>query len=446
MSYNSLLEDKRIKEMQLPDFLICILRRLRENGHSAYIVGGAIRDACLQREIMDWDVTTSASKLEIQKIFSNTRHFSLKHDTITLVDNKTTYEVTPLRTLAGSADIQTDLGHRDFTINALAYDPVSEVLIDPYEGRADLKKKLIRAVGKPGERFKEDPLRLLRAIRLASELHFNIETETWNAISLLAPKLHDIAQERIRDELVKLLMSPTPSLGFRLMRNAGLLQIILPELLEGYRKQQNMHHRFTIYRHILETIDMTEPVLLIRLTALFHDIAKPRVRKKSHGVWRFIGHEQAGANMAREIMKRLRFSNDDIRDVIHLVKHHMINYDSTWSDGAVRRFLRRIGSEHIDNLISFRKADFATHGKGPNRPHDILGELEERLRAIRHGAIVGMDKPLAINGKIIMGILGIGPGPEVGRIIGDLIERVTDRPELNNERDLIRILRREYYS
>jgi len=300
MSNNAFLEEKRLKAMQSPDFLSHILRCLAENGHSAYIVGGAVRDVCLQRKITDWDVATSASKKEIGNIFSNTRHFSLKHDTITLIDKEANYEITPYRGGHDQGDLVTDLGHRDFTINAMAYDPVSESLIDPYGGRADLKKKLIRAVGDPKKRFREDRLRLLRAIRLASELNFKIEKKTFNTIPLMDFQLHDVARERTRDEFVKILMSSKPSLGFRLMRRAGLLQTILPELLEGYRKQQNKHHRFTIYGHILETIDMTEPELLIRLTALFHDIAKPRVRKKSQGVWRFIGHEQASADMARE--------------------------------------------------------------------------------------------------------------------------------------------------
>ena len=443
MSNRTYLEEKRLRATRFPDFLSYLLSRLEENGHSAYVVGGAIRDVCLQRKITDWDVVTSASKREIGSIFSNLRHFSLKHETITLVDKEANYEITPFRGGHGLGDLVTDLGHRDFTINAMAYDPVSEVLIDPHEGRADLKKKLIRAVGDPGERFEEDPLRLLRGIRLASELYFNIEKKTWNAIPLLAPRLHDVARERIRDELVKILMLPKPSPGFRLMRRAGLLQVILPELLEGYRRQQNEHHRFTIYRHILETMDLTKPELRLRLTALFHDIAKPRVREKREGAWRFIGHEQAGADMTQEIMKRLRFSNDEIRDVTHLIKHHMINYDSSWSDGAVRRFIRRIGPEMVSDLISFRKSDLIAHGS-EDKGNNILSELEERVGNILRAKIPGVNKSLAIDGKKVMEILGIEPGPEVGKILQDLLERVTDQPELNNEYDLIRILKNHF--
>lgn len=442
MSNNAFLEEDRLKAMRFPNFLSHILRRLEENGHSAYIVGGAIRDVCLQRKVMDWDVATSASKQEIRNIFSDTRHFSLKHDTITLVDKEASYEITPYRGDYDIGDLVTDLGHRDFTINAMAYDLASAALIDPYEGRADLKKKLIRAVGDPKERFREDRLRLLRAIRLASELNFKIENKTFIAIKHMAFQLHDVAPERIRNEFIKILMSSKPSLGLRLMRRAGLIHVVLPELLEGYRKQQNKHHRFTIYSHILETIDMTEPEFLVRITALFHDIAKPRVRKKSQGVWRFIGHEQASADMAQEIMRRLRFSKDEIRDVTQLIKHHMINYDSTWSDGAVRRFIRRIGPELIYDLISFRKSDLTAHGKRDNG-HDILRELEERVGNILQAKTVGINKSLAINGKKVMEILGIGPGPELGKILRDLLEKVMDQPELNNEKDLIRILREE---
>jgi len=209
--------------------------------------------------------------------------------------------------------------------------------------------------------------------------------------------------------------------------------------MEGFRRQQNKHHRFTIYRHILETMDLTKPELRLRLTALFHDIAKPRVREKSEGVWRFIGHEQAGADMTQEIMRRLRFSSDEIRDVTHLIKHHMLNYDSSWSDGAVRRFIRRIGPEPVYDLISFRKSDLIAHGREDSE-HNILSELEERVGQILRAKTAGINKSLAIDGNRVMEMLGLEPGPEVGKILQDLLERVTDQPELNNEYDLIRIL------
>lgn len=435
-------ENKRLAAMELPGFLTQVLDRLRKNGHSAYLVGGAIRDACLKRPVTDWDVVTSASKPEIHELFSDTRQFSLRHDTVTLVDNRASYEVTPFRGNQGTGDLETDLGHRDLTINAMAYDRESEFLIDPYGGREDLKKKSIRAVGDPGDRFAEDPLRLLRAVRLAGELNFTIEKETLKAISRMSARLHDTARERIRDELVKILISPRPSQGFRLMQRTGLLEVILPELLAGYRKRQNKHHRFTVYRHILETIDATEPGILLRLTALFHDIAKPWVRTKTKGAWRFIGHEKESAAMTREIMKRLRFSNDEIGEVSLLVQHHMINYDSSWTDGAVRRLVRRVGPELIHDLLSFRKADLAARGRGDDG-HEILEELEARIERILQDQTAGINRVLAINGYQAMEILGIGPGPALGKILHDLLERVMDHPELNNEKDLIRILREE---
>lgn len=436
-------EKENLKKLQFPVFLTHILHRLSERGHSAFIVGGAIRDFYLNRKIMDWDVATSAPKQEIRHLFMDTRQFSLKHDTVTLVDNRICYEVTPFRGDKERADVETDLGHRDFTVNAMAYDPGSKLLIDPYGGRADLKKKIIRAVRDPVKRFKEDPLRLLRAVRMAGELDFIIEKETLMTISLMSACLHDVARERIRDELVKILLSPKPAQGFRLMRRTGLLGVMVPELLEGYRKRQNKYHRFTIYRHILETLDATEPEILLRLTALFHDIAKPRVRRKDGNGWRFIGHEKESAGLAREIMKRLRFGNEVIKDVSLLIENHMIAYDSSWTDGAVRRLIRRVGPELIPGLISFRKADLAAHGWRDNRS-EILGELETRVEAILQTKTPGLNKALAVNGQKVMEILEMDPGPELGRILRELLERVTDQPGINNEKDLIRILRENY--
>jgi tRNA nucleotidyltransferase/poly(A) polymerase len=235
-------------------------------------------------------------------------------------------------------------------------------------------------------------------------------------------------------------MSPKPSTGFTLMRRTGLLKQCLPELLEGYRKRQNAHHRYTIYKHIMETVDRVEPVMLLRLTALFHDIAKPRVREKGEGTWRFLRHEAISADLGAEILARLRFSNHIIRKLVNLVRHHMIDYESQWSDAAIRRLIRRVGPENIVDLIKLRRADTIAHGMNCSSLL-LLNELEERIVDQLKGPVPANTHELAINGHTIMAILGLSPGPEVGSILSNLMEKVIDKPELNTKSHLTTMLK-----
>ena len=428
--------------MDIPGFVLKILKRLHTSSYQAYIVGGAVRDICLNRPITDWDVATSASPEEIKSIFSDITNFSLKHGTVTLVDTGCHYEVTAFRgSINFGHTIKEDMSHRDFTINAMAFDAEKKEIMDLYDGREDISRKLIRAVGDPRDRFNEDPLRLLRAVRIATELSFEIETETKKTISIMADQLASMAQERIREELMKILMSQKPSIGFNLMVRTGLLKQVLPELLEGYLKRQNAYHRYTIYKHIMETIDLVEATPVLRLAALLHDIAKPRVRKKMNGEFRFLGHEVVSAELAGEIMERLKFNNERAGRVKDLIVHHMIGYNSEWSDGAVRRLIRRVGPENIDNLLSFRRADLLAHGMKDHKL-DLLGELEKRVEKIRKRPLVTKSRDLAIDGHMIMEFLGMPPGPEVGNVLKILMEKVTDHPELNTEEGLVDILKR----
>ena len=422
----------------IPQFVRLILKQLKSADHEAYIVGGAVRDALLQRPLTDWDVATSAPPDRIKAIFRDKRQFALKHDTVTLVDSGHHYEVTTFRgdekTLFG------DLSHRDFTINAMAFDPDKNEVIDPYRGASDIDKKVIRAVGDPEARFQEDPLRLLRGVRLATELGFRIDRETVLDISRMAHLLPSVAPERTRDELMKILMTPKPSKAFNMMVGTGLLKAFLPELLEGYLKRQNHYHRFTIFKHVIQTIDHVKPDPLLRLTALLHDVGKPRTRIKREGMWRFYGHEKESALLAEEILHRLRFSNDMIRKATHLIRHHMIGYDSGWSDAAVRRLIRRVGIEQISDLLAFRRADILAHGLESENPR-ISNELEKRVKEeIRRQAPLRRED-LAVDGNVIMEITGLTPGPEIGNILRGLNEKVLDHPELNNREDLAALLR-----
>jgi tRNA nucleotidyltransferase (CCA-adding enzyme) len=430
-----------INPQRIPAFVLSIIHRLHGAGFNAYVVGGAVRNALMDRPVADWDIATSASNEEIGSIFHNVRHFSLKHETVTLVHEKSHYEVTTMKASnLRTGAVEEDLGHRDFTINAMAYDPSKEFIVDPFDGREDLDNRIIRAVGDPVDRFTEDPLRLIRAIRLSIELGFKIESGTWKDIVNMSSQLTLASPERIRDELMKILLVRRPSPGFRLLARSGLLKAFLPELMEGMLMRQNHWHRYTIFRHIMETIDRVEPDPVLRLAALFHDIAKPRVREaKGNGEFRFHGHAEASALLAAEIMDRLRFSKETARAVTNLIVHHMVEYDRNWTDGAIRRLIRRFIPDPIDRLLTLRRADLLAHGV-INNDLDLLVELEERVHALSQEPPVGHVGNLALDGQKVMDVLGISPGPEVGRALDFLMEKVTDQPELNTEETLKKLL------
>jgi len=423
----------------IPEFVIFILNRLKAAGYQAYIVGGAVRDVFLKRTITDWDVATSAPRDKIRTIFWDTKQFTLKRDTVTLVHTGHHFEVTTFR--GEKNGLLSDLSHRDFTINSMAFDPDNDEVIDPYGGESDIDKRVIRAVGNPEARFREDPLRLLRGIRIATELRFRIDEKTISSLGSTASLLSSVAPERIREELMKILVAPRPSRAFNIMVRTGLLKEFLPELLEGYLKRQNHYHRYTIFKHIVETVDHVKPEPILRLTALLHDIAKPRTRIKREGKWSFYGHEKESALLAEEILNRLRFSNELIKKVTNFIQHHMIGYDSGWSDTAVRRLIRRVGAQQINDLLTFRRADLLAHGL-IDENFDLTGELEMRVNEqIRHKAPT-KRQDLAVDGYVVMEITGLSPGPEVGSILRGLNERVLDRPELNTREDLAALLRR----
>ena len=423
----------------IPEFVIFILNRLRSADHQAYIVGGAVRDAFLKRTITDWDVATSAPRDKIRTIFWDTKQFALKHDTVTLVHKDHHFEVTTFR--GEEKGLLSDLSHRDFTINAMAFGLNNDQVIDPYGGESDIDKRVIRAVGNPEARFREDPLRLLRGIRFATELRFRIDERTIRGLGSIASLLSSVAPERIREELMKILVAPKPSRTFNIMVRTGLLKEFLPELLEGYLKRQNQYHRYTIFKHILETVDHVRPEPVLRLTALLHDIAKPRTRIKREGKWSFYGHEKESALLAEEILNRLKFSKEVIKKVTNLIQHHMIGYDSGWSDGAVRRLIRRVGAEQINDLLVFRRADLLAHGL-TDQKFELTSELEMRVNEqIRHKAPI-RRQDLAVDGNVVMEITGLSPGSEVRRTLTHLNEKVLDHPELNNREDLVALLRR----
>ena len=435
-------EKEETQEIAVPDFVGALIKKLQSKGYQAYVVGGAVRDRCMDLPVSDWDVATSAPPRRIRSVFKDIRSFSLKHETVTLVTEGCHYEVSSFRGEGGlGKTIQEDLAHRDFSINAMAYDATMRKIIDPYGGRRDIARKLVKAVGRPGDRFREDPLRLIRAVRIATELGFKIDAHTSRVIARMGQQLPGVARERIRDELVKILSTRKPSRGLDLLRRFGLVQEFLPELLEGYRRKQNSYHQHSIYRHILETVDQVEPDPVMRLTALLHDIAKPRHRERIKGEYHFPGHESAGAAMASEIMTRLKFSKGVIREVSHLIRYHlpMTSYDAPWSAESLRRLIRRVGPKNIDRFFLFSRADILSHGMKDHRL-DALVKLHRRAKKIISRPLPLETTHLAIGGEEVMEIFGLRPGPKVGKILEYLMDRVTAHPELNTEERLLALL------
>jgi poly(A) polymerase/tRNA nucleotidyltransferase (CCA-adding enzyme) len=422
----------------IPEFINFIFERLKKAGYHAYIVGGAVRDMSLKRPIADWDIATSASSQTIIELFQDISLFSLKHNTVTLVEKGRHVEVTPFRGKTNT--LKEDLLLRDFTINAMAYNPVESSLIDPNEGITDLARKQIRAVGNPVDRFCEDPVRLIRAIRLATQIKFRIEKNTELTINKMAASLRQTAPERVREELTKILSCQKPSTGFNLMVRTGLLKEILPELLEGYRKAQNSYHRHTIFKHVMETVDHIETDPVLRWTALLHDIAKPRVREKISGRWTFHRHEEASAILAENILQRFKFSRKTVLNVTRLIRQHLIGYDSEWTDGAVRRLIRRTGADLIKDLLRLRRADLIAHDMDADWL-DLLDELGTRIESQMQTDPGFMSiQNLAIDGHKVMECLNLPPGPKIGQILRTFQENITDDPALNTEEKLVEML------
>jgi tRNA nucleotidyltransferase (CCA-adding enzyme) len=421
--------------LNTPPEVLEVTRRLQRQGALAFVVGGAIRDRRLGREIRDWDVATSADPSLVSMLFERVIPTGIRHGTVTVHLGLQSVEVSVFR----GSSLREDLAHRDFTIDAMAYDPAEGRIIDLFGGLRDLESRLLRAVGEPEERFQEDPLRTVRAIRMASELGFRIQTRTLRAIAPHARGLRRIALERVRDEMVRLLLVASPSRPLELMRRTGLLAEVLPELLEGYRKRQGPPWgRYTILKHAIQTVDHLPPRSALRWAGLLHDVAKPRTRRRIVGRWEYPGHEEMSARMAEVILSRLRFSRKEIHSVAHMIRHHDVPDHPGVIVADARRFVLRVGTEWANELLLLRRADRLASG-----PHvaDLRGwrELRSRVRrVIREG-----DQRLrpVLTGKDVMKILGISQGHRVGEILRDMQDWVIRRPSRNRPEILARWLK-----
>lgn len=446
----------------IPNEVNNVVQTLQKGGFEAYLVGGCVRDILIGRIPKDWDVTTNATPEEIQKIFPKT-FYENKYGTVGVVNEEIAdeidrgdlsretlkvVEVTPYRVeseysdfrhpdeVVFSKNIEDDLRRRDFTVNALSYDPVTGIIKDIFKGQEDLKDKVLRTVGLASDRFGEDALRMIRAVRFSVQLGFTISSETSEAIIAHAALLEKISKERIRDEFSKIIMSDDPVIGIVMCQKFGLLRYIVPELEEGIGVKQNSDHIYEVWEHVLRALGHAAErkwSLEVRLAALFHDIGKPRTKgwseEKKDAT--FYGHDVVGERMVKKIMERLRYSSETSDKVLKLVRNHMFFTDiDKITLSAVRRIVRNVGKENVWDLMNVRACDRIGMGRPVETPYRLRKYESMIEEAMRAPVTVGM---LKINGQRIMEITGLKPGPKIGFTLHALLEEVLDDPNLNTE-------------
>jgi len=442
--------------MDVPAGVQALLDRLWAHGQAAYVVGGSVRDALLGRPASDWDLATNALPDGILAIFPGAVYENQFGTVAVRGEDGAVHELTTFRTDHEYADfrrphrvefgdrIELDLARRDFTVNAMAWgadapqpggDPPPEAsLVDPFDGAADVERRLLRAVGDPDTRFREDALRMVRAVRLAATLDFRIEPATWDALCRNASLVEHLSGERIAIELEKLLAAPAPSVGLRLLADSGILAVISPELAAQRGLAQNKIEGEDLWDHTVRSVDAvpaSQPV--VRLAALLHDIGKPATLDDGP----FRGHESIGAEQAEALLDRLRFPRAVSSRVVELVRHHMFTYDPSWGDAGIRRFIQRVGRDALPELFALREADNVGSGVPPTA-HG-LDELRSRVQA-QLDAQVALDlRQLAINGDDLQAALGVSRGPALGRLLDALLERVVADPRANERATLLRL-------
>ncbi len=446
----------KLSDAQIPAEVLNIIATLQNGGYEAYIVGGCVRDLLIGRTPKDWDITTNANPEQIQGLFENT-FYTNDFGTVGVVtdgapESVKVVEVTPYRlegkysdarrpdSVIFSEKIEDDLKRRDFTINALAFDPTQDNkkgrLIDLYEGVKDMEAGVVRAVGNAQERFGEDALRILRAIRISAELNFAIEGDTKAAMAACASQLEKISKERVRDEFVRIVSSLAPMKALVLANSIGVLQYIVPELEQGIGIEQNQAHSYDVFEHNVRALQHAADKnysFEVRLAALLHDIGKPKSRRRSEekNDWTFHGHDVVGAKMTKKILENLKFPRETIEVVSNLVRWHMFFSDpDKITLSAVRRIIVNVGKDHIDDLINLRICDRIGTGRPKEQPFRLRKYQSMIEQALRDPISVGM---LKVDGKGVMEVTGEKPGPRLGWLLHALLEEVLDDPTKNTE-------------
>jgi tRNA nucleotidyltransferase (CCA-adding enzyme) len=441
---------------RFPQVLFSLAGVFADAGYACYVVGGALRNIAMGEEPDDYDIATDAPPTSVMRLFRRTIPTGIKHGTVTVLFRGVSFEVTTFRSESSYSDgrrpdrveyvgtIEEDLSRRDFTVNGMAYDLLGKRFVDPHGGREDLEAGVIRAIGEATQRFSEDGLRLLRCVRFAGRLGFSIDEATYTALRSERKRIAAVSPERIRDELTKILSAEDPSWGLALLRDSGLMEEILPELYRTRLTPQGRGIDENVLDHSIRTAaGAPKDSLVVRLAALFHDIGKYRTQEgEAPNSLSFHRHEVVSAEETEGILKRLRYPNAVVAAVCHLIRHHMIRYDNSWSDGAVRRFVRTLGRENLDAWFSLRRADAL--GKGvPIGATPGLSSLSDRIeKVIREDSALSVGD-LAIGGDDLAA-LGIPRGPEMGLVLRELLETVLDDPGQNVPGRLETIARRFY--
>ena len=440
----------------LPENVNYIINELEKAGFEAFAVGGCVRDSVLGRTPSDWDITTSATPEEVKSVFRRTIDTGIKHGTVTVMLKKEGYEVTTYRidgeysdhrrpdSVSFTRELSEDLMRRDFTINAMAYsDTVG--LVDLYGGMEDLENKIIRCVGNADERFDEDALRIMRAVRFAAQLGFEIEEKTKVAAGKHAPDLRAVSAERIETELTKLLVSPHPEKLLD-MYELGITAVMLPEFDRMMETPQNSpYHKFDVGTHTIEVIKNVSPTKVMRYAALLHDTGKPECRTTdAEGVDHFKCHAVASEKIAQKVLKRLKMDNDTIRDVKKIVYWHDFGISGTINKNTVRRMLSKMGEQYFDSYIEIKRADMAGQSDYQMEEREkVFNDIVRYTAEIMDAREALSIKDLAIGGNDLKK-LGINPGPEMGEALNYLLEKVLEEPELNSYDTLAELVKKRY--
>ncbi|MCR4402710.1 MAG: CCA tRNA nucleotidyltransferase [Firmicutes bacterium] len=442
------------ENIQVPENIQRVARELEARGHRAYLVGGAVRDSLLGKKPKDWDICTSATPDEVEEIFhEHASRTGKRYGTITVLSGHDEVEVTTFRrdgrytdgrrpeVVVFSSQVTDDLARRDFTVNAMAFDIGRRAVLDCFGGLKDLRARLIRAVGNPRERFQEDALRMLRAIRLGAELGFELEPETLRSIEGCHESITRISWERIRDELSSMIVTPAAGNALSLTRRTRLLEHILPELEACVSVPSGAPSAGNVFEHSLKVTDIIEPTLHLRLAALLHDIGKPAtMERQADGTLRFPCHEKVGASLALGALERLRYPRDVIKRVVSLVERHMFSYDPATTDKGIRRMAGALGMDFIRDLGKLREADRMALGAEPG-PGANMAAFLSRVESVMANSPALSVRDLAVNGRDVMSVLGVAEGPKVGQALTRLLEAVLENPSLNSRDVLLGMLR-----